>query len=356
VGQRPAFAGFVERHAPVVCADIDWAEWSKQEGSFLTVIVRTQGNRLESLEEALLCLAAQTCQDFEVLVAVHDSEDDKYSQVEGLAREFGEISGREIRVVSVRGGTRARPIAVGIEMATTRYAAMLDDDDYVTADWVETYRHLEDRAPGRVLRVLAASREMIVATGALGATRVCSSATEVDFGERWSMAAHVGVNSTPNSAFAFPLFPFRHLGTRLNEELEVVEDWDLLLTLAALCGVEDEPIPTVIYNQHHRDSSLVHVDDSSWRKAEKKVKERHQLVLCESTELVDLLARLQESRARVERLEQEHQDLIVEYHDTLARLGEAGHQLDLVSKSRAWRIVTFLRKTKRLGRREIAAE
>ena len=38
---------------------------------FLSVVMRTQGKRLESFKDALLCLASQTDQDFEVVVVEH---------------------------------------------------------------------------------------------------------------------------------------------------------------------------------------------------------------------------------------------------------------------------------------------
>ena len=39
---------------------------------FLSVVMRTQGKRIEMLREAVLCLWAQTCQDFEVLIMGHN--------------------------------------------------------------------------------------------------------------------------------------------------------------------------------------------------------------------------------------------------------------------------------------------
>ena len=56
---------------------------------FLTVLVRTQGKRIEPLRDALLCLAAQSDQDFEVIVLDHDSEPD------AAAAEIGRASCRE---------------------------------------------------------------------------------------------------------------------------------------------------------------------------------------------------------------------------------------------------------------------
>ena len=43
------------------------------EAPFVSIVLRTQGRRPETLTDVLCCLAAQTCLDFEVVLVVHDS-------------------------------------------------------------------------------------------------------------------------------------------------------------------------------------------------------------------------------------------------------------------------------------------
>ena len=61
---------FGEKNAEILLRgeSIDFAD----DAPFLSVVMRTQGKRTNALKEALLCLNAQTDQDFEVIVMASD--------------------------------------------------------------------------------------------------------------------------------------------------------------------------------------------------------------------------------------------------------------------------------------------
>lgn len=279
---QPALLEFLEYFAPVLYDPEFAARWmDTRNRAFLTVIVRTTGRRPRELEEALLCLTAQSSRDFSVLVMIHNPTDEQYERTRRQVTQFCVASGIEGNAHRVHGGMRGAPLQEGVVRAEGRYAAILDDDDYVTADWVEVFASLEGAAPGRVLRSSAAVRVMDSVTGAISSTRVCCTPTEIEYGAEWSVTNHLVINQTPIHAFAFPLFAVRHLGVNFRSDIPVVEDWDFLMRITALCGVLDSERPTAIYNRHEVDTSVRHVTDDDWRIAELSVRsglERYLLV------------------------------------------------------------------------------
>ena len=56
----------------------------KRESPFLSVVTRTQGKRPDTLRDVLLCLSAQECQDFELIVVGHRLSEQARHSVERL--------------------------------------------------------------------------------------------------------------------------------------------------------------------------------------------------------------------------------------------------------------------------------
>ena len=81
---------------------------------FVSVLMRTQGTRPATLQEALLSLAAQTDQDFEVLVLAHNvpRETADPSPLPGRCVRRADFGSR-VSVIPVDGGGRTRPLTVG---------------------------------------------------------------------------------------------------------------------------------------------------------------------------------------------------------------------------------------------------
>ena len=213
------------------------------EAPFLTVLVRTQGKRPETLQETLLCLAAQRCADFEVLVVVHDPEPGATRWVEDLVAEFHPSFSDRVRVVEVRGGGRCRPLNVGARQARGRYLATLDDDDLVFAHWVEALSAAAERAPGHALHVGVATQQIsrTPGTSAGDVGYAVTSRPRVDYPLAFDFVEHLRDNFTPNNGYAVPRSVVAELGLEWDESLPVLEDWDHLLRSAAICGVAEAP-------------------------------------------------------------------------------------------------------------------
>jgi len=233
---------------------------------FASVLVRTQGLRPDSLLEALTCLAAQTVDDFEVLLLVHTSDTAVLGRVRDLVALFAPQFAARVRVLQVKGGGRARPLNLGLEAATGRYVAFLDDDDLVTADWIEVFTQAAAAAPARVLRSVTVDRRVVRVRGDRHVgSYVTTSGLEATHARSFDLVQHLFMNQTPICSVALPREALRTFGLTFDEGLAVLEDWQLLLQLVLLCGVHDTGRTTSVYHRWEgADSSWGGIDPRIW--------------------------------------------------------------------------------------------
>ena len=76
---------------------------------FLSVVMRTQGRRIAELREALLCLAAQTCDDFEVILVAHRTTLTEQVAVERLVEDQPPHLRARLRLLLLDEGGRSAP-------------------------------------------------------------------------------------------------------------------------------------------------------------------------------------------------------------------------------------------------------
>lgn len=168
---------FVRAYSPADHVTIEVADDTGTD-PFLTVLVRTQGRRRSTLVETLLSLAAQTSQDFEVLILAHDMEETELAELNLLVESFDTEFTQRVRIVRVEGGGRARPLNVGIQRARGAYVAVLDDDDLAFAHWVEEFHRSASANPGSAIRTLVAEQPIEATSwdGSPGYTTIGSTA------------------------------------------------------------------------------------------------------------------------------------------------------------------------------------
>jgi glycosyltransferase involved in cell wall biosynthesis len=243
---------------------------------FLTVLLRTQGDRIEPLKDALLCLASQTDEDFELLVLVHNAGRHETDLVQRAIEQQPPHFADRIRIVSVEGGTRGTPLNEGLSIAEGSYLAVYDDDDLVFANWVEEFHRLAADAGGRLLRATTAVQSVSVATWPHGQTGFSTSSwPAAEHPERFHVLEHFRVNQTPFMSLAFPSVVFSKLGLTFDERLAVCEDWDIILRASLFCGVEDVNALTSIYRLwENGGSSYTNHSSDEWTSAEARVVEK----------------------------------------------------------------------------------
>lgn len=221
-----------------------------QTRPFLSVIMRTQGRRRETLLDALTCLQGQESQDFEILVLPHKVPYERQLMVERLVDDLPDDLRHRTRIVLVDDGGRSRPLNAGIEAARGEYLAILDDDDLVLGNWVSTFKSMAQAAPGRVLRAVAVEQDIEEVTWEGGVTGVQTvSAARKRFTSQFDLFAHFIENHSPPVSLAFPTSVFHDLGLRFDETLNVLEDWDVLLRSALRVGVSDSPDVVGVYRR-----------------------------------------------------------------------------------------------------------
>lgn len=93
-----------------------------------TTIIRTTGNRNETLKEAILSVAAQTYRPVSVIVSIQPREEATYSVTVNYVRSIT----TSIPITTVRADPskeRGNPINVGLDNCQAEYISLLDDDD-----------------------------------------------------------------------------------------------------------------------------------------------------------------------------------------------------------------------------------
>ena len=145
-----------------------------------------------------------------------------------LLGEFHYHLGSRVHVHQVLDGGRARPLNVGLQRAAGRYVAFLDDDDLVTADWVEVFRRGALAKPGRVVRSVCVQQDVSSRSDDDPGYEV-RSGFRSPYAPEFDFIHHLVMNQTPIHAFAVPRQTLDVLGIRFDESLPVLEDWDFLL-------------------------------------------------------------------------------------------------------------------------------
>lgn len=239
---------------------------------WLSVLVRTQGRRPETLSETLLSLAAQTCSDFEVLLLAHDVTPADTEQLVRLLEMYPAEFSSRVRVIGVEGGGRARPLNVGASLARGEYLAVLDDDDVAFANWVETFQRQARESPGHVVRSIVARQPVRPVEWPDRAGYAVDGRPCCPWPAGFDLQAHLVENLTPVCGYATPRSCVADLGIEYNEALPVVEDWEFLMQAALVCGVSDTQVVTSLYRwwSEGASSGSAH-PESEWEDARAQV-------------------------------------------------------------------------------------
>ena len=202
---------------------------------FLSVIVRTRGTRVDTLTQTLASLSKQTRRDFELLLVTHDISPPDSEHLDALLEDLPDWLRQVLRRIDVTGGHRGRPLNAGLTEARGLYFAVLDDDDLALPQWVEEFARLGARDPGYVLRTCV---EVIDKDGVV---------TGRPFPESFDLVEHLIGNRSPICGLAFPRWLMKGLAASVDESLDVVEDWDLVLQTVPYAGVSQSAKVTSQY-------------------------------------------------------------------------------------------------------------
>ena len=247
-----------------------------EHAPFLSVITRTQGKRPEMLREVLLCLAAQTDEDFELLLIGHKLKESGKSLVTQILSEQPAAFRERIRFIELNEGGRAAPLNVGFALAHGSYVAIMDDDDLAFDDWVESFHREAEQSPGKIVHAQVITQnwrtfatdegvDALISTGAYGA-EYCT-----DFEPMQQMES----NHCPLNGLAFPTYFFHTFGVIFDESLSTTEDWDFFMRTSFLAGVADVEHPTCLYRLwENAENSYVLHKKWEWQENYERVQEK----------------------------------------------------------------------------------
>ncbi len=246
------------------------------ESPFLSIVTRTQGKRIDALEETFLCLTAQTNTDFELLLLGHNVEPCDRAAVLDLVSQTPAWLEKKIQYIDVTGGTRTTPLNVGFSKARGDYVVILDDDDLVTDDWVDSFYQLSLKSPGSILHAYGVAQEWQTIQNKNGETalRAIGSPDRI-YCRDFNLLEQLNLNTCPTMTYACPRYAYQTLGIRFNEDLTTTEDWDFLMRTAFVCGVADIPVVTSIYRlwKNNENSQTLH-NRKEWLTNEKMIKKQ----------------------------------------------------------------------------------
>lgn len=240
----------------------------KTNSPFLSIVIRTQGRREESLREVFLCLEGQENQDFEVLLCGHKLNEEQKELVHKIMAQQGESLRKKIRYIAVDDGNRTTPLNIGFAKAWGEYIVTLDDDDIVLDHWVSNFYHAAQKHYGKVLYNYTFAQDWsVIEEGDYAGGLRTESGFDTEFAKDYNAVTQVGMNCCPAIGLAYPAAVFQKMGMIFDESLATTEDWDYLMRAAYICGVYSIPMPACIYRKWmNADNSFTVHSKEEWAK------------------------------------------------------------------------------------------
>jgi glycosyltransferase involved in cell wall biosynthesis len=305
---------------------------------FLSVVTRTRGLRIRTLRDVLMCLCGQSCQDYELIIVVHNGDQAAFDAVHALVGEFPDGMRRRVSITACTRPGRAAPLNHGVDRAKGRYIAVLDDDDMVFGHWIETFRKLAGDSPGALVRARCSLQCFeISASGDLPPRPRATSWFTTPWSASYDALRHLHINDTPIMSVAFPIDVFHKDGLRFDEGLTTTEDWDLLTRAAMLRGVISTPEITSIYRWWtNGESSRFEHSSEEWQRNMARIRRNFDsrplsLPPGSASQITSLFDANSALTARVSDLERERQVLRDEnqrLQDRIGRLEDRNLQLE----------------------------
>lgn len=246
------------------------------DAPFLSVLMRTQGKRYETLKEALLSLEAQSDQNFEIVLILHCATEEDKKETASLLESLTPTLKSRLTYRALDTGTRAAPLNLALSLARGHYVAILDDDDVVFENWVENFHRLADRHDGAVIRCYGMTQYW--SADAAPAKKTCLQSLDAPhptYCVPFDLQAHLSDNHTPISCMALPRTCYSLFGIAFDETLTTAEDWDFLMRCVLLCGLYDTKEITFLYRlwQNAENSHTLHREDE-WLKNRNYIMEK----------------------------------------------------------------------------------
>lgn len=248
--------------------------YAVEQKPFLSIVIRTQGKRVEMLRETFLTLMGQEDMDYEIILIGHKVVEEQKEKLYNVLLEYPSEFLNRTRLIFLDSGNRTSPLNLGFGLAKGEYVVALDDDDIVYANWVSEFHKASKCNPGKTLHayVLAQKWRIIEAEHGQNALRSIDKPTDI-YCKDFSFLYQLKINYCPLMGMAFPRYAFKDMGIVFDETLNTQEDWDFLSRITRITGVCDISVPTALYRlwDNSDNSHAVH-DESKWENDYEKVR------------------------------------------------------------------------------------
>jgi glycosyltransferase involved in cell wall biosynthesis/SAM-dependent methyltransferase len=244
---------------------------------FLSIVIRTIGTELYALRDTLLCLSGQTDMDFEVVLIGHNLKIEHQISIEQILLNQPRYLQKKIKFLQTNQGGRAHPLNIGYKVAAGHYITTLDDDDIVFGNYVEEFRSLYEKMPGRLLRVRCASQSVRKSNvEPAPQASISIGPIQSNYPADFNFLDHLSDNFTPCMSVAYPREIIHTFGLEFDESLSTAEDWDFMLRSYFLLGIAVSPVITCIYRRwtDKTTSAILHSKDE-WEKNRMLIIRKH---------------------------------------------------------------------------------
>lgn len=216
---------------------------TSDDGYFLTVIMRTQGKKLDTIKEALESLVNQTNQHFKTILLPHNVSEELLNKIKDICDSLPKAFLKNLKIVPINEGNRTYPLNRGFELCETDYAAILDDDDIAYDNWVENFYSIYRDNYGKLLH------QYVIAQDYNYEPNNCTPCGPIiyKYCNLFNINIQRKVNYCPLMSIAFPTYLNKSLDFKFDETLDTAEDWNYINRCSYLCGVADSQNIGAIY-------------------------------------------------------------------------------------------------------------
>jgi glycosyltransferase involved in cell wall biosynthesis len=237
----------------------------------LSIITRLGEQQLRNLENICMSLEFQSNSSFEWILMIRPGAHHLRESVDSIISRF-QIVKHQSKIIYADTDNRSSLLNIGLENCKGTYFSVLDDDDAILTNYVETLvcKVNVEESP-KIRRAIGGLRELDAESG------VSVSKVSLPWPLKFSFAQHVKSNQSPNFTIAFPISLRDEFHLTWNDNLEVVEDWDFLMNALEFYQVESIPVIVGLYQRSTSGfRSKKEVPENVWLQSEAYIRNRLQ--------------------------------------------------------------------------------